>query len=157
MDWSLTVTNADLLAFTRKVTRLRKDHPVLRRRRFFAGTPIRTGAQVRDIAWLTPAGQEMTMEDWDSGFGRSIAVFLNGEAIPEPDARGFRVVDDSFLMFFNGHDANLDFVVPQGNYGNRWEACVYTADEAGDSDLTVRAGDKITLEGRSVIVLRKTA
>ena len=67
MDWSLCETNADLLAFTRKVTELRKNHPVFRRRRFFEGKPIRTGDQVRDIAWLTPAGKEMTPEDWGTG------------------------------------------------------------------------------------------
>jgi isoamylase len=153
MDWSLTERNADLLEFTKKVTTLRRDHPVFRRRRFFDSTPIRTGAQVRDIAWLTPAGQEMTLEDWDSGFGKSITVFLNGNAIPEPDARGFRVVDDSFVLFFNAHDANLDFVVPEGPYGRRWKACIDTADPEGNTDLEVRAGDKIALEARSVIVL----
>ena len=155
MDWSLTGRNASLLEFTKKVTTLRKDHPVFRRRRFFDGTPIRTGAQVRDIAWLTPAGEEMTLEDWDSGFGKSITVFLNGDAIPEPDARGFRVVDDSFLLFFNAHDADLDFVVPQGPYGTQWQACIDTADPEGNTDLVVRAGDKVTLEARSVIVLRR--
>ena len=68
MDWSLCRTNADLLTFARTVTGLRKAHPVFRRRRFFEGKPIRTGDQVRDIAWLTPAGTEMTPEDWSSGF-----------------------------------------------------------------------------------------
>jgi glycogen operon protein len=153
MDWSLTGRNADLLEFTKKVTTLRRDHPVFRRRRFFDSTPIRTGAQVRDIAWLTPAGREMTLEDWDSGFGKSITVFLNGAAIPEPDARGSRVVDDSFLLIFNAHDADLDFVVPEGPYGRRWKACIDTADPEGNTDLVLRAGDKITLEARSVIVL----
>ena len=66
-------------------TALRKDHPVFRRRRFFDGRPIRSGDEVRDIAWLTPAGKEMTPEDWGGDFGKSIAVFLNGEAIPEPE------------------------------------------------------------------------
>jgi glycogen operon protein len=157
MDWSLTKTNADLLTFTKKVTALRKRHPVFRRRRFFDGRPIRRGAHVRDIAWLTPAGHEMTMEDWDSGFGKSIAAFLNGDAIPEPDARGFRVVDDSFLLCFNGHDEDLDFFVPDGPYGREWEAYLDTADPRGESDLTARAGEKVTLEARSVIVLRRTA
>jgi glycogen operon protein len=99
----------------------------------------------------------MTPEDWDSGFGKSIAVFLNGDAIPEPDARGFRVVDDSFLMFFNAHDEDLDFVVPAGPYGKKWKGCLDTADPEGNTDLVARAGDKVTLEPRSVIVLRRTA
>ena len=97
--------------FTRKVTELRKNHPVFRRRRFFEGKPIRTGDQVRDIAWLTPAGTEMTPEDWGSGF-KCVAVFLNGEAIPAPNERGERVVDDSFLLCFNAHDKEVDFVAP---------------------------------------------
>jgi isoamylase len=157
MDWSLAEKNADLLEFTKKVTKLRKDHPVFRRRRFFAGTPIRSGAQVRDIAWLTVAGQEMTPEDWDNDFGKCIAVFLNGEAIPEPDARGFPVVDNSFLLCFNGHDEELDFVVPAGNYGKQWSACVDTADPVGATSLVVTAGEKISLVGRSVLVLHRTA
>jgi glycogen operon protein len=130
---------------------------VFRRRRFFDGRPTRNGAQVRDIAWLTPSGKRMTLEDWDSGFGKSIAAFLNGEAISEPDARGFRVVDDSFLLCFNGHDEELDFVVPEGRYGSEWSACLDTADPRGETDLTALAGEKITLEARSVIVLRRTA
>ena len=64
MDWSLVDKNSDQLEFTRKVTALRKSHPVFRRRRFFDGEPIRTGDEVRDIAWLTPAGEEMTHQDW---------------------------------------------------------------------------------------------
>jgi glycogen operon protein len=157
MDWSLCEKNADLLAFTRKVTQLRKQHPVFRRRRFFDGTPIRSGEQVRDIAWLTPAGKEMTPEDWGSGFGKSIAVFLNGDAIPEPNARGERVADDSFLLCFNAHDEALDFVVPEGDYAKEWTAALDTADPTGSTDLVVRAGEKISMQARSLLVMRKTA
>src|SRR5690349_14076871 len=64
MDWSLCEKNADLLEFTRRVTKFRKEHSVFRRRRFFEGKPIRRGDQVRDIAWLTPAGKEMAQQDW---------------------------------------------------------------------------------------------
>ena len=63
---------------------MRKNHPVFRRRRFFEGKPIRSGDQVRDIAWLTPAGKEMTPEDWGTGLGKCVAVFLNGDAITGP-------------------------------------------------------------------------
>ena len=128
MDWSLVDKNSDLLEFTRKVTALRKAHPVFRRRRFFDGEPIRSGDEVRDIAWLTPAGKEMQPQDWGGEFGKSIAVFLNGEAIPEPDARGERVVDDSFLMCFNAHDHEVDFVIPPDDYATEWTAVLDTTD-----------------------------
>ncbi len=156
MDWSLVDKNADLLSFTRKVTALRTDHPVFRRRRFFAGQPIRSGDEVRDIAWLTPAGREMTPQDWDSDFGKSIAVFLNGEALPEPGRRGERVVDDSFLLCFNAHDHAVDFVMPAGDYAREWTAELDTTDSTGAVQLVVNDGDEISLPGRALLMFRKT-
>jgi glycogen operon protein len=156
MDWSLAETNADLLDFTRKVTGLRRDHPVFRRRRFFEGRPIRSGDEVRDIAWLTPAGQEMTQQDWDAELGKCVMVFLNGDALPEPGARGERVVDDSFLLCFNAHHDAVDFVTPDDDYAQEWTAQLDTADPTGSGDLVVAAGETITLVPRSLMVLRKT-
>ena len=156
VDWSLAGPNADLLEFTRKATALRTEHPVFRRRRFFEGTPIRSGEQARDIAWLSPSGQEMTPEDWNSGFGKCVTVFLNGAAIPAPDSRGQRVVDDSFLLCFNAHDETVDVVTPDGEYAQQWSAVLDTADSTGATDLVVPAGEKIALVGRSMLVLRKS-
>jgi isoamylase len=157
MDWSLAEKNADLLAFTRTVTQFRKEHPVFRRRRFFEGRPMRRGDELRDIAWLTPSGREMTQEDWDRGFDKCVAVFLNGNAIREPDARGERIVDDSFLLCFNAHEEDVEFIVPDGDYADEWTAELDTTDPAGAADLVVNAGDKVTVAGRSVLILRKTA
>ncbi|MBV8180674.1 MAG: glycogen debranching protein GlgX [Mycobacterium sp.] len=156
MDWSLVDKNSDQLAFTRKVTALRKSHPVFRRRRFFEGEPIRSGDEVRDIAWLTPAGKEMTHQDWGSDFGKCIAVFLNGEALPEPDARGQRVVDDSFLLCFNAHDHVVDFVMPNDDYAKEWTAELDTTDSTGEVKLVVHDGDEVSLPGRALLVFRKT-
>ncbi|MCW2552994.1 MAG: treX [Mycobacterium sp.] len=157
MDWSLGETNADLMTFARTVTALRKNHPVFRRRRFFDGKPIRNGdEEIRDIAWLTTAGVPMTPEDWNSGF-QSVAVFLNGDAIPAPDARGERVVDDTFLLCFNAHSDPVEFAAAEGDYAAEWTAEFDSAVPTGESDLVVKAGDAFTLQGRSIIVLRKTA
>ncbi|MFV8230682.1 glycogen debranching protein GlgX [Mycolicibacterium fortuitum] len=157
MDWSLMETNAEHLEFTRKVLAFRKRHPAFRRRRFFEGKPIRSGDQVRDIAWLTPGGTEMTPEDWGTGLGTCVAVFLNGESIPAPNARGERVVDDTFLLCFNANDHEQDFVTPDGDYATEWTGDLDTASPTGDSDLVVAAGEKISLQARSLLVLRKTA
>jgi glycogen operon protein len=86
-----------------------------------------------------------------------VAVFLNGQAIPAPDERGEPVVDESFLLCFNAHDETQDFVAPQGDYAAQWEAALDTADPTGATDLTVSAGEKISLQPRSLLVLRKTA
>ena len=157
MDWSLAETNADLLEFTRNVIAMRRKHPVFRRRRFFEGKPIRSGDQTRDIAWLTPAGEEMTLEDWDSGFGKALAVYLNGEGIPEPNYRGERVVDDSFILCFNAHSDELQFEAPDRVYGSHWKVVLDTSLPTGLSDATLAADEAITVPGRSLLVLRRTA
>ncbi|MGH7289938.1 MAG: glycogen debranching enzyme, partial [Myxococcota bacterium] len=151
-------TNADLMTFARKVTGLRRDHPVFRRRRFFDGKLIRNGdEEVRDIAWLTKAGIPMTPDDWNSGF-QSVAVFLNGDAIPTPNARGERVVDDTFLLCFNAQSDPVEFVAAaEGDYAEEWTGVLDSAVPTGSTDLVVKSGETFTLQGRSVLILRKTA
>jgi glycogen operon protein len=157
MDWSLCEKNADLMEFTRRVTALRKDHPVFRRRRFFDGKLIRSGdEEVRDIAWLTPSGIAMTPTDWNSGF-QCVAVFLNGDAIPAPNSRGERVVDDTFLLCFNADADPVEFVTPDASFGTEWTGTLDTAHPTGDTDVVLKVGEQLSVEGRSVVVLRKTA
>ena len=89
------------------------DHPVLRRRRFFAGSPEHGGeSELGDIEWFRPSGEHMSDEDWGASFARSVMVFLNGSAIHEPDARGERVVDDSILALLNADADAIRFTVP---------------------------------------------
>ena len=128
---------------------------MFRRRRFFEGKPIRDGDQNRDIAWLTRNAVEMTPGDWQSGI-KSVAVFLNGEAIPEPDKRGERIVDDSFLMCFNAHAYPVEFVTPDGKYARRWKVVLDTF-HPDDGEQVVSAGAKVTVPPRSLLLLQKTA
>ncbi|MCK2245048.1 MULTISPECIES: glycogen debranching protein GlgX [unclassified Crossiella] len=174
VDWSLLESTVDLLHFTRATARLRREHPVFRRRRFFRGRPVRKGEELRDIAWFTPSGEEMTEQDWESGFGRCIMVFLNGDGITDLDARGERVTDDSFLLCFNAHDGDLELTVPNSGYGNTWAVVLDTAtgEALGGSGggvvtgviaggtptraRTVRGGETIKVVDRSLLVLQRT-
>jgi len=156
IDWSAAGQYHDVLEFTRKVTELRTKHPVFRRRRFFDGRPSKSGHNMRDIYWLTRDGVEMTSDDWHSGI-KSVAVGLNGEAMKEPDARGERIVDDSFLLCFNAHAYPVDFVIPVTPYAKQWKAVIDTYDPSGATDAEVAAGSTMTVQGRSVVVLQKTA
>ncbi|MGC4934856.1 glycogen debranching protein GlgX [Gordonia sp. DT30] len=155
MDWSLAEENADLLEFTRKAIALRTKHPAFRRRRFFAGKPIRWGQQYLDIAWLTPSGEEMTTADWDSGFGKSLAVFLNGNGIGEKDDRGEKIVDDSFVICFNAHYEPIEFTLPPV-LESGWTAVLDTAHPTGESDVEdLDGGSTLAVRSRSLLVLRK--
>jgi glycogen operon protein len=142
-------TGTPALALARQLLRLRADHPVFRRRRFFTGPA--------DIGWLTPAGAPMTDEDWAAGFAKSLAVLLNGDAITEPGPRGERVTDDTFLLLFNAAEHDLDFTIPQASSGEQWVHEVDTAEPLpGSSEQSpVKAGDVLTLVSRSMRVLRR--
>ncbi|MBK6874578.1 MAG: glycogen debranching protein GlgX [Kineosporiaceae bacterium] len=160
VDWDLDQAQADLLAFTGRLVRLRRDHPVFRRRRFFKGSAYQGGTSaVGDIAWFTPSGIEMTEEDWRNGYARAMTVFLNGERIQEPDTRGLRVVDTSFLVVFNAHYEALDVTIPAKDYGAWWAVLIDTADDEldrSDGGDTYAPGDVLPVESRSMVVLRAT-
>ncbi|MEZ0093144.1 isoamylase [Streptacidiphilus sp. EB129] len=151
---------AQLLEFTRHMVWLRRDHPVFRRRRFFHGRPVSgTHDDLTDIAWFTPGGEEMTDRDWSASFAKSLTVFLNGYAISEPDRRGGRITDDSFLLLFNAGATGMDFTVPI-NHGREWQVIVDTAMPwviPPGTGAKVRAGDGLHLADRSMMVLQRPA
>jgi isoamylase len=158
-DWD--TADAGLLEFTRRLTALRKAHPVFRRRKWFQGRPI-MGEHADDIEWFTPEGSTMTEDDWQVSYARSIGVFLNGEAITAVGTQGQRVVDDSFYAVFNAYENPLDFVLPDGPYAERWAVELDTdpddLDQAFPTDgREVDAKDTLTVAGRSVVLLRAIA
>jgi glycogen operon protein len=150
LDWDNA--DADFLAFCQDLVDFRRQHPVFRRRRFFEGESIL--GELSDIAWFRPDGAEMTDDDWGAGFAKSVGIFLNGEALPDPDRRGQRLRDDSFLLLFNGHHEDVTFVLPKREFGRRWATDLTTV-----SDPKVAkpksAGTKVPVAGRSVVVLRR--
>jgi isoamylase len=145
----------ELLAFTRAVIELRRQHPIFRRRRWFQGQPLH-GDQTTDIGWLTPDGDEMDDDDWEAGFARSLQVFLNGQGIASPDDRGNKVLDDSFLILFNAHHEPLQFTLPPRTWGGGWQVVLdadqATADEL-DEELAASATRKVP--GYGVLVLQE--
>jgi glycogen operon protein len=159
VDWAVRdPDDQDLLEFTRLLIKLRAEHPVFRRRRFFRGRPARgTRQRLSDIAWFTLAGQEMTGDDWDAGFAKSLTVFLNGRAISEPDRRGERMADESFLMLFNASEQDLAFTIPPRRYGQRWAMMLDTAlpvTEFG-KDSAAKPGDVMTVINHSIQLLHR--
>ena len=83
----------------------------------------------------------MVPEDWDSGFGRSIGVFLNGEGINGVDSRGRSITDVNFLLYFNAHDEAIKFTLPTDEYASAWDTVINTAGEGVDSGPVKRRRD----------------
>jgi pullulanase/glycogen debranching enzyme len=177
---------SSLLEFARGVAELRRNHPVFRRRRFFTGPADGAAGRPGDIAWFTPSGREMTDADWKTGYAKAMGVFLNGDAITEPDPRGEQVRDETFLLLFSADSQPALFTLPAEDFGHQWEVVLDTG-SAGSADgrppaTTIsgngvphpalpgseaavaaqveprehEAGSTVMLAGRSMMVLRQT-
>jgi glycogen operon protein len=152
VDWSQAAAEQETLQFTETLAGLRRDHPVFRRRRFFRGQV--PGAEKGDIVWLTPAGQVMTDADWEASYAKSLAAFLNGDAISEPDPRGGKISDASFLLLFNAHSKPLTFTLPEAGYAAGWEVIIDTA--SGVTGAIHPPKEEIEVSDHAVVVLRST-
>jgi glycogen operon protein len=153
-DWSLDGARKSLLNFTRRLIRLRRRHPAFRRRQFFYGRRLH-GSEVKDLAWFRPDGKEMTEEDWNNPHTRCFGLRLAGDAIPEVDARGRRIVDATFLMLLNAHHEPLPFVLPAHRRSVRWQVMVDTRSPDGRVQRRpIKGGESYEMEGRSLVLLR---
>jgi isoamylase len=156
VDWDRAREFEVLTDFVAKLVAFRKEHTVFRRRRFFNGRQVR-GSDLQDIGWFQPSGEPMTDEDWDSGAAKSLTVFLNGDGIREPDARGEPVSDDSFFLLFNGFYEPLEFTLPDLDAAERWKVVIDTHAPMVDQaeERAMKSGEAFAVEPRSVLVLQK--
>ncbi|MGW1515843.1 glycogen debranching protein GlgX [Streptomyces sp. NPDC002287] len=156
VDWSLLQDPAwsGLFALARRLVALRRAHPVLRRRAFFSGRA--QGADgLRDLAWFTPAGTEMTERDWYAP-ASAVGLYLSGRDIPGRDERGRPVTDDSFLALLHSGELPLEWVLPGPPWAGEYELVLDTSREEQEAapGTRYRGGEPLTVPARSVLLLR---
>ena len=157
LDWAPEHIDNQTLAFVRQLLALRKQHPVFRRRKFFQGRKIK-GAEIKDIVWYRPDGQEMTDEEWNQDFARCLGIGLSGVAIDEVNERGQRVSDDNFILLINSHFEQIPFVLPVPPIGAGWVALIDTSCQlSGDISRFYFGNDSYRLQARSLALLIERA
>ena len=155
VNWNLNATQQDLLHFTRRVIKLRKDHPVLRRRRFFYGDAAHGGeSKLQEIGWLRPSGEHMRDEDWTAWYARSLMVYVNGLAISEPNLHGEKIVDKSFLLLVNASEEDIEFTIPTEPTGSSkaWKVVIDTQPTKG-LPRKLKPKAKVEVESHSLCLL----
>ena len=153
VNWDLNAQGRDLLAFVQRMINLRKKHPILHRRHFFQGRPIK-GANVKDVLWLKPDGLEMNEDEWRDPGVRCLGMFLSGAGLDETDERGRKLIDENFLVLLNAHHEDVPFTLPKFHAGARWSAWMDTSRESGlRAAETHDASAAYPLQARSLVVL----
>jgi isoamylase len=152
--WSDDDESRSLTEFTRRLIRLRREHPVFRRDRFLAGAQLKDSG-LPDVYWLRPDGRRMTQRDWQSD-ERMVGVFLNGSEIVERGPQGEDIRDDSFLLIFNAGGEDRTFLLPARRFGAAWDLELNTSEpghEPGSARFAARS--EVRLIGYSTLVLKR--
>jgi glycogen operon protein len=156
LNWELNPEEQRFLEFCQQLTSLWHEQPVLKRRNFFHGRRIR-GVGVKDIAWLSPQGGEITDHEWRTGAVPALGMRLNGESIDEVDERGQRITGESLVILWNARPESASFVLPRHKPTERWRLLFDTSltNESppdSDTDGWFAQDERYPLQGRSVVV-----
>ena len=155
LDWELGEREHALAEFTKRLLRLRAEHPVFRRSAFLTGES-RHGSGAPDIWWFRPDGRRMTQADWSRGDAFALGAFLNGAEIPTLARDGEAVSDESFLVLFNAWREPVTFVLPPTRFGRRWAHELSTAEpELPANGTTLPARAAVSVPDRALTVLRR--
>jgi isoamylase len=152
LEWDLHDRNRELLEFMRRMIKLRKSHPVFRRRHFFQGRPIK-GAGIKDILWLTPDGREMTDDEWKQSSARCLGTFFAGDGLLDRGERGEPITDDNFLILMNANHENAAFTLPALDSKAGWRPIVDTSWTDDRTRVVHDASTAYDLKARSLVVL----
>ncbi|MBM7790432.1 glycogen debranching protein GlgX [Tenggerimyces flavus] len=150
-DWSSSEPGwAELPEFVKTLLRLRREHPVFRRPRFFSGR-LDGDEGRRDVGWFGPWGREMDHEAWHDPHLLTLGMFFAGDRTGRRLPNGEPVQDDSFLLWLHAGPAPIEAVLPSRPWADEYEVVLDTSEE-----LTAthgRAGERLTLPARSVVLL----
>ena len=151
MHWDPEADWSDLHELTRRLLRLRAEHPVLRRTRFRHGEPVldSTGEPTgrKNLAWFGGAESEMTHHDWHDPHRRTLGVYL-------ADDHTDRETDDAFLIWLHGGADPVQVTLPDGDWATTYTVVAHTGRPGELSEDKVPAGSRLWIPGRSVVVLR---
>ena len=154
LKWAHDEDEANLLEFTRRLIRLRRDHSVFRRPKFLHGKPIR-GSKLKEVMWFSPSGQEMTEAEWHAHFDSVLGMLISGQGANVRNEQGQPMIDDTFLLLFNACHEDVSFHLP-GGAPTVWQMMINTDLETGflPKPKSHQAGEPIQLAQRSFCLFK---
>lgn len=143
VNWELQPWQEDLLATTRYLTKLRREHPALRPVHFGRfGETIPSASQ---MDWYNPAGKTMTAEEWDDPHNRTLQFI----AASTPEQENFNRI----LMIVHGTEKATDVVVPQHGGVNFYEPLWFSPHPVPrEIPGVLRPGETFTINGTSILL-----
>jgi isoamylase len=153
INWDLNKSAENFLAFTRYLSLIWKEHPMLQRSNFLHGRNIFVTGK-KDVSWFLPDGTEFQEHHWNDPNTRSLGMLLAGEANDEKDDRGNRIKDDTLMVFFNAFWEPIRFNFPKDFSSGPWTVILDTRFDRGiPLEQSAYMGNTYDVDGRSLVVL----
>jgi glycogen operon protein len=153
LDWNHQ--ERTILKFTQTLIQFRQTHSAFRNCGWFH-VHAPSDHELSDLMWFTPDGQEMQPAHWGHGYAKALGMFVNGQALQGTDEQGQQLTDDSFYILFNAHHEALSFTLPPAQWGQKWTKVIETTKAQPHRGFwTYKAGKQLTVEARSLVVLRR--
>jgi isoamylase len=149
INWELDDEGRELLAFTRRLVSLRRAYPTLRRGRFMVGQ-YNEELGVKDVAWLSPNGEEMTQTQWQDRNARCLGMLMDGRAQPTGIRRSGS--DATLLLILNAYHDVVNFTLPEVAQGKDWICLVDTNQPQSRLHTHFPFGSEFVVTGRSLLL-----
>ncbi len=148
IDWQIAGKGQALIAFVRKLTKLRHGHAILRRNRFLRGE-YNQELGVKDVTWINASGEEMQDEQWDDSGMRCFGMLIDGRA--QPSGIRKRGGDATLLLVFNAAANGVAFKLPECPGGEEWTRLIDT-NQPEVAEAAFKTGETYLATERSVLV-----
>jgi glycogen debranching enzyme GlgX len=152
VDWRPDDAWLDVYELAKAALRLRREHPALRQRHWFEGRPTIEGGR-KDLMWVHPEGREMTGGDWADNELSVVGMLVTGSPLRSPGPRGEQQWDSSFLIWLNAEADPVKVTMPTDDSVRDGEVVISTCPEHPPG-TGVSPGESMTLDGRTVVVVR---
>ncbi len=151
VNWDIDDDGQDLIKFVRKIIALRQNYAILRRQRFILGT-YNEEVGVKDASWYSPAGDEMSIDQWNDSGAKCMGLVLDGRA--QPTGIRKKGGDATLLLIVNSHFDIVNFQLPKSPYGKFWKLLVDTNLDEGVIASRPRfdLGAEYGVTGRSLLL-----
>jgi glycogen operon protein len=150
VDWAgIGDEGRALTEFVLKLTTLRHTLPVLRRNRFLTGQ-FDERQQLCEVQWMSPAGTELSTEQWDDPSMRCFGLLIDGRA----QTSGIRrpASDATLLIVLNAHHDVVEFKLPDIPGSDQWRCLIDTNVPVREELPEFESGDVYEVTGRSLLL-----
>jgi glycogen operon protein len=154
VNWEIKEKGQALIKFVQKLTKLRREFPILRRNRFLTGA-LDEEFDVRDVTWINAAGRQMNDEEWADENMRCFGMMIDGRA----QATGIkqRGSDTSVLIVLNAYHDVVRFTLPECALCIGWRMLLDTNIPDVEKSDIFKIGDGYDVTGRSVVAFQLTS